>query len=293
MSVGMRGTWLRAGAMSVMLGVALSGRPLQAQADFNQARLQSGVADYQIKNYPEAIDHLRIAAFGFLDQPPRLVQALVWLALAQSAAGRSADCDATLGRIVDVERRFGVYADAPLEAGTRAEFQALLTRRVPAATLQGVPSLSGMVETGEQKIAKLPPAERRKALEAAAKREPGSIRWPIALAREAMDRGDAKDAERWAEKAMTIDASNPDAIALRVRARVAQGDYTDAAKDLAVLPLSELEKRPELYADKFVCLVETRDYQGAEKIAKLVPSGLAARSDVARARQKLSAATAR
>jgi tetratricopeptide (TPR) repeat protein len=294
MSIGRGRTRLRVGALVLFLGATLAGGPLGAQeGDFNQARLQTGVADYRVKNYTEAIDQFRIAAFGLLDQPRRLVEALVWLSLAQSAAGRTADCDATLLRVVDLERRFAVYASAPMDAGARAEFQTLLGRRVPAATLQGVPSLSGLVETEEQKIARLPAADRRKALEAAAKREPNSIRWPIALAREAIARGDARDAERWAEKAMGLDPSNPDAIGLRARARVAQGDYADAAKDLAVLPVSELDKHPELYADKFVCLVEIRDFQGAEKIASLVPSGLASRGDVARARQKLSAATGR
>lgn len=277
---------LRIGLLTTAL---LSARTLVCGQDFNEALLRSGHAAYQERRYLEAIDQFRVAVFGSLDKPVVLSEGLARLYLAQEAAGKRADADQTLDRFLEVERRFGVHPQANLEPEIRSEFRARLARRVPAETLLALPTLSGLVETEEQKIAKLPAGERRKAFEAAAKREPGAGRWPIALAREAMERGDARDAARWAGKALALDGANPDALALHARARVAQGECADALKDLAALPQAELEKRPDLYAGKFVCLVEGKDWIAAEQVATLVPAGLSGRSDVAKAQQKLSA----
>jgi thioredoxin-like negative regulator of GroEL len=88
---------------------------------------------------------------------------------------------------------------------------------VPPATFSDVPSLAGLVETDEQKVAKLPAAERRKALQAWAKREPNAVRWQLALARDAIERGDAKEAERRVAKALSLEPGNADAKTLQAR----------------------------------------------------------------------------
>ena len=152
--------------------------------DFNQARMESGQYLYDEKRYLEAIDQFRIAAFGFLNRPDWLSASLARLALAQTAASRPDDADATITRFVELQRRFPAYPPPDLEAERLAEFRALLLKRVQEATLRSVPSLSGLVESEEQKIARLAPAERRKALEAAARRDPSSVVWPVALGRE-------------------------------------------------------------------------------------------------------------
>lgn len=272
-----------------LLAAALfSARTLLCGQDFNETQLRSGHTLYQEKRYLEAIDQFRVAIFGSLENPALLSEGLVRLYLAQEAAGKPEDADQTLGRFLDVERRFGVYPRIRLEPEMRSEFAASLTRRVPAETLLGLPTLAGLVETEEQKFAKLPAGERRKALEAAARRDPGAVRWPIALARAALERGDSREAARWAGKALALDAGNPDALGLHATARVAQGECGDALKDLAALPQAELDQRPDLYAAKFVCLVEAKDWAAAEQVAARVPARLSGRSDVASAQQKLS-----
>jgi tetratricopeptide (TPR) repeat protein len=185
--------------------------------DFNEQRLQDGRSAYQQKKFIDAIDEFRVAAFGLLDRPAGLSECLARLALAQAAAGQARETDETVNRFLEVERRFGVYGKTNLEPDVRADFQSLLLRSLPLDTLSVVPSLAGLVETDEQEVAKLPAAERRKALQAWAKREPDAVRWQIALARDAMERGDAKEAERRVTKALSLDPGNADAKMLQAR----------------------------------------------------------------------------
>ena len=260
-----------------------------APADFNQARLESGKYLFDENRYREAIDQFRIAAFGFLGRPDWLSSSLARLALAQVADSRPEDADATLARFLEVQRRFPAYPPRDLEAARQAEFQALLLKRVQQATLLGVPSLAGLVETEEQKIARLAPADRKKALEAAARRDPSSAVWAVALAREAAERGDWKETERWAGTALAAQPNNTDALALRARARVVRGELAQARADLNAIPQAELAKRPELYADVFVTGVEAGDWAVASEVSPKIPSNLMSRPDVAKAQQKLAA----
>lgn len=192
--------------------------------EFNDQRVQDGRAAYQEKKYIDAIDQFRIAAFGSLDRPVVLSECLARLALAQTGAGQATETNETMNRFLEVERRFGVYAKTSLEPDVRADFQALLLRSVSPSALSAVPSLAGLVETDEQKLAKLPAPERRKALLAWAKREPNAVRWQIALARDAIERGEAKEAERRVEKALTLDPGNADAKLLQARVLELSGE---------------------------------------------------------------------
>lgn len=279
-------------AVGTLAAAAAAPGASAGEDDFNQARLRSGQTLFEDKKFLEAIDQFRIAAFGSLDRPVALSESLVRLTLAQMAAGKVNDADDTILRFLDIERRFPSFPAPDLQPEIQAEFRGLLLRRVPQTTLLSVPSLAKLVETEEQKISRLPPAERRKALEAAARREPESVLWAIALSREALERSDAKNAERWAGKALSGDPSNPDALALRVRARVLRGELAQAREDLSALAPAELEKRPELYADQLVVLVDARDWPRAEAASLRIPAGLAARGDVVGARKKLAAESA-
>jgi tetratricopeptide (TPR) repeat protein len=289
-----RGPALRKLHALILLALLWFGAPglgLEAAGptDFNQARLESGKYLYAEKRYFEAIDQFRIAAFGYLNRPDWLSASLCRLAIAQNAAARPEDADATILRFLEVQRRFPSYPPPGVEPGLQSEFQGLMLRRVPEATLLGIPGLAGLVETEEQKIAKLPPAERRKALEAASRRDPNSAVWPVALAREAADRGEWKEAERWAGKALTLQPSNPQALALRGRARLMRGEVAQARQDFSALSAAEMDKRPEIYADVFVSAVEASDWTVADETSPKIPAALVNRTDVAKAQQRLAA----
>ncbi|MGH9366287.1 MAG: hypothetical protein ACRD3M_01275, partial [Thermoanaerobaculia bacterium] len=256
--------------------------------DFYETRLRAGEEAYRAKRFLDAADELRIACFGFLERPPLLSEGLARLALAQAAAGRMADVDATLNRFIDIERRFATYGKLKLEPDIEADFRSLLLRRVKPETLLSLSSLAGLVETEEQKIGKLPPGQREEGLEAAMRREPKAVKWPLALARYAAERQDDAAVVKWAGRVLELEGNNAEAQALRAHARVRRRQYAEALADLKALPKKQWDQWPELYADELVCLVDAKDWGGAEQVVKLVPSHLMTRSDVAGAQRELA-----
>ena len=257
--------------------------------DFYRVRLQEGKLAYQSGSTAEAADLLRIGCFGLLDQPVLLSEGLVWLSLAQNRLNRASDLEATLRRFLEVEKRFAPYAKAALPEETRKEFEEVAARRLPPEALKLVPVLARLVETEEQKLAKLVPRERRKAYEARAAAEPANAAWPLAVARTAMELGQTKDAVQWAGRALEIDPANADARVVRIQALLARKDRAGALADFSALPPEVLEASPALRADRFVALAAVKAWEPAREAAKGLPEELLARPDVAAALKSLPA----
>lgn len=108
--------------------------------DFYEVRLTSGFEAVRATRVSEGIDEFRIAAFGLMEKPPLLTEALVRLALAQDAIGSKEAADETVKRFLEIERRFGAYAAARLEPAARAAFGNLLGRHAPGEAMVSPPS---------------------------------------------------------------------------------------------------------------------------------------------------------
>lgn len=243
-----------------IFGIALVAPPAPLFADdFSLERLHAGEEALRARRIPEAVDQLRIACFGLLEQVEPLSECLVHLTLAQEASKRPIEVHATLIRFVEVERRFSPYAKAALPAETRRAFQTILRARLPEETILSIPSLASLVETEEQKIASMPPPERLKAIEAAARREPTAAKWTVALA----------------------------------QAHVALKQCRKAFEIMAKLPNEAWTSSPELFADLFVCQVELKDWADAEASAPRIPPAFVGRPDVEKATRDLAAERSR
>jgi hypothetical protein len=103
---------------------------------FYLSRLRIGEQALSAGRAAEAADNLRVASFGLLDEPEKLSESLVWLALAQQRAGRGAEADATLRRFQSVQALFPSWGRLDLDPGMRREFEALLRKRLPGSTLE-------------------------------------------------------------------------------------------------------------------------------------------------------------
>ena len=120
---------------TILLAALTFGAPLLAtpalSQDFSEMRLRDGEAAYRAKRFVEAAGLFRLAAFGLLDRPPMLCQALVHLAVAADAAGRASDAKWATDRLAEAHRRAPSCDEAQIDGATLSEFEARFHRRFP------------------------------------------------------------------------------------------------------------------------------------------------------------------
>ncbi len=281
----------RMAKLVLILTLILTSVPLFGAEDFYQLELRAGKVDFDANRVRRAVDEFRIAAFGFLDRPPLLIEALVRLAVAQNAAGMPDRVSDTLSRFVDIEQRFPVYGSLQIEDPVKSKFEAIALQGVRRATLQAIPDLAPLANYEFLRIAQLPQSQRMSAYEAGAQREPQNPEWPLALARESAERGSQNDVIRWAKKVLEIDHENKDAQALLVHAYVARRQCREADPLLKNLTVADFQKHPDLYADDAVCLADAKQWSEAQAALAKVPEKLRERPDVVAAQDRIVRAT--
>jgi protein TonB len=120
-----------------LLALALfAGAASSFAQDFYEARLRAGEAALDSGRASDAAADLRVAAFGFLERPALLCEALATLTLAEQSAGRAADADAALARLVEVQRMLPACREARLDPRRRAELETLARRKLPASVVE-------------------------------------------------------------------------------------------------------------------------------------------------------------
>jgi len=145
--VSSRSAATRAAALTAGFVVAFaSAAPGQSPSeDFSETRLRDGKEAYDAHRPLEAVTNLRIAAFGFLDRPALLCESLVYLAVAEAAAERNAAAQATVERLLEIQRTIPACAEAKVSPAVRSTFETrfrqLLPGSVPpAASRKATPS---------------------------------------------------------------------------------------------------------------------------------------------------------
>src|SRR5439155_3535272 len=174
-------------------------------------------------------------------------------------------------RFLEMERRLALYAKAPIEPETRAEFETLLQGKLSPDQLRALPSLARLVESAGRQLEKLAPRQRKAAALELEKKDRGNPRWPLELARLAAADGDQKEVVRWSSRVLDLDADEADALELRARARVERKEYAEALADLKALPAERVQASPALAADLFVSSVAAKDWPAARVALKAIP----------------------
>jgi len=130
---------LAALAAALLTAAAASAASPAAAADdaFYTSLFHRGVAAMDAGESERAAKLLRIASFGFLDEPEPLTQCLVYLGLAQAAAGDREGFRETAARLAEVEQRYHTYEEAPLGSTVREAFAADLRRLLPRELIEG------------------------------------------------------------------------------------------------------------------------------------------------------------
>lgn len=272
-------------AQEAPLGVEDSAPEPAAVHPFYRQLLDRGIYAYQQGDHEAAAGDLRLAVFGLLENPALLLRGLAHLALAQQGAGLGDEVDETLGRLMVVEERFGVYAEADLGTALRQRLEELMLARVAEPTLAASETFAGLAdEKIRRRLAELPPKQRRAALAEAVARRPGATVWQLALAELELAEGNRSEAVRLADLVLATTADTGDAgeggeaASLRARAHCVRGGAL-AAGGACATAVASLERCPERSSDRDLatallrCQVETERWpEAAAFVADLDPA---------------------
>ena len=262
---------------------------------FYGQRLAAGVLALSQGDAAGAERDLRVAAFGLLDEPARLVVALAHLALAEQASGDTSGLDETLQRLLVVERSFGVWESASLPPATRLAAEAALVERVPESGLVAVPAFAALARRrAAERLAALPPAERRRELLARTAAEPDAARWQVMLGEMELAAGDAAKAVARAQRALVSQPSADEATAarcLRGAALARSGSCAAAIADLEACPAARRE--PEPAHSLLQCHAQLGQWRQAKALADALPPAIKSRRETSRLVRQIEREAAR
>ncbi len=260
----------RSAALSLLLLLGVGSLPAGAADAFYLGLLEEGRRAHARGDHALAARKLRVACFGFLDEPELLLEGLLQLGLAQSLAADESGFAATHRRVLELEERFGVYSGASLPEGLRAAFETELIRTMQPAELAASGLFSELARRQEEaSLEALGPRERRVELERRSAAEPQELRWPLELARleQAQDRH--RRAARWLDRALALEPENTEARCLRGRSAAALGDCPQILAHLAACPGGSAD--PTVAEPLLRCRVRSREWQAAADLLETLP----------------------
>ena len=127
-------------ALAVLTALAVAATlaaadPARAADPFYEQRLREGREALERGAPAEAVRPLRLAAFGLLDEPERLAESLVYLAVAHAESGDAAAFEQTFRRVLEIERRFDAYRGADVPVSIRERLRAAAAALPPELLL--------------------------------------------------------------------------------------------------------------------------------------------------------------
>ncbi len=266
---------------AALLVAASAPSGLHAADPFYLRLMEEGTRAHARGDHDTAARRLRIACFGFLEEPERLAPCLVRLGLAQAAAGDDEEFVATFRRLVEVEERLGGYSRAEIPAAEQAAYERLLGARIPAAELRSSPLAAAVADDLELAELEGLGAKRRLAeLERRAAAQPADVRWPIELAKQEAEQGRERRALPWIDRALAIEPENDEARCLRAVITAALGDCVAAVTDADACAAPRLG--PEAAGRLLGCMVERGAWDPARTLLDALPPRVRGARSVAR-----------
>ncbi|HKR63526.1 MAG TPA: hypothetical protein VJZ00_07315, partial [Thermoanaerobaculia bacterium] len=118
--------------MAVLL-VAVSPAIAATPSEFYLSLLQRGISAYEGGRYPDATNHLKLAAFGFVDSIEQYQTAQVYLTLAYEKLGDAAKARDAARRVITAERIQRKFATLSLPSTVATSFDAAVTKLLGAS----------------------------------------------------------------------------------------------------------------------------------------------------------------
>lgn len=287
----------------VALPLLIVAIPVFAQ-NFYEARFLSGVTDFNRGAFARAVEELRVAAFGRVDDIPAYQTAEIYLAVANDKLERVEDARVATLKVVQAEQISPAYEKLSLPPDMRASFERLLPALLTREQLVNVPAFSRFASQAPSVPAGTPTPSRRPAPIVPTPTKKPNVAVTVKknddkvdqqpqpaldygrLALERVAAGDEAGARRYAGLAFAADETNPNAHAALAQIGRNHNAWNDIAAHYAVV-----RTRRRLTDDEsaayVIALVKTGRVSDANGVRNSLPASVAARQDVRDALQSI------
>lgn len=272
----------------VFASILCASAPAAAQEidPFYSGLLRDGAHAYDRGDFAAAARDLRLACFGYLDQPVPLAGCLTRLGAAQAKAGDGDGFAETFRRVVEVEERFGGYRQAEVPAEVREAFEERTVAAMPPATLAQVPAFAGLaLRKVEGQLAAMPPKQRRKELEGRVQKEPQTALWHVLLAELDLAEGQAAPGLERARRAATLAPQDPRALCVRGLALARAERCPEAVADLQ--PCARSRRETAYAAALLGCWAGAAEWLKADELVRALPPEVARDRQIAGLAQRV------
>ncbi len=235
----------------VGLLLSLAATPVFAQG-FYEARFQSGVIDFNRAAYARAVDELRIAAFGRVDDIPAYETAEIYVVIANDKLDRVDDARIAALKVVQAERISPAYSALKIPPNIRSAFETLLPALMTREQLANVPAFArfagqatsapiGTPTPSRQPRTQVPTPTKEPNVAVTVKKNDDRVVTPqpaLDYGRMALERvaaGDEAGARRYADLAFAADDTNPDAHTALAQIGRAHSSWNEVAEHYAVV----------------------------------------------------------
>ena len=254
---------------------------------FYSGLLRDGSHAYDRGEFAAAARDLRLACFGYLEQPvpSRRLPDPPRRGAGQGGRTPTASPRPSAGWS-KLEERFGGYRQAEVPAEVREAFEERTVAAMPPATLAQVPAFAGLaLRKAEGQLAAMPAKQRRKELEGRVQKEPQTALWHVLLAELDLAEGqDAPGLER-ARRAATLAPQDPRALCVRGLALARAERCPEAVADLQ--PCARSRSETAYAAALLGCWAGAGEWLKADELVRALPPEVARDRQIAGLAQRV------
>jgi tetratricopeptide (TPR) repeat protein len=268
---------------------------------FYEARFLNGVTDFNRGAYARAVDELRVAAFGRVDDVAAYETAEIYLTLANDKLDHAEEARLAALKVVQSDRITPTYTKLDLPAEVRSAFETLLPTLLTREQLSHSPSFARFagqapaVQAGTPRLSTKPrpqvptPTQKPNVAVTAKKNDDTVAPENLDYGQLALDRVAAADeagGQRYADLALAADDTNVKAHTALAQIAYAHKAWRDVAEHYAVV-----RTRRRLTDDEsaayFIALTKISRNADALGVRRGLPPSVLARSDVREASELL------
>ncbi|HEX3070856.1 MAG TPA: hypothetical protein VHX14_19960 [Thermoanaerobaculia bacterium] len=275
--------------------------------NFYDARFLSGVTDFNRGAYARAVDELRVAAFGRVDDVAAYEAAEIYLALANDKIDRAEDARQAALKVTQAERLHPAYARVNLPPDVRSAFEALLPTLLTreqlshAAAFAPAASQAPVVQSDAPRLTArprppVPTPTREPNVAVTVRKNDDKVEAPQNLdygrmALEHVATGDEAGGRRYAGLALADDDTNVNAHTALAQIAYAHAAWSDVAEHYAVVRTNRRLTDDEAAA-YFIALTKINRKADALGVSRGLSPSVLSRSDVREALRTLESSSA-